>query len=185
MKKIKVAYILLIVLGFLAGIYLIIFPLKHEVQYSAYDVNEKIEEENVGPEVDITINNENDSMFKMMFFIGGEKKDNLFVELSDSNGNEVFQTHIEEYEPNIMFFEFPDIKKGTYNLIIKDEDGDDLYLPCTKSNSLSYFKGNEAKTLKIVISYKDNYYFYLWYPLFLLAFLITIYPFVWEDKHEK
>ena len=51
---------------------------------------------------------------------------------------------------------------------------------------MNYIFDNNDKTLRLASYYVKNNNFYLWYPLFLIIFLFTIFPFVWVgDKSEK
>lgn len=184
-NKLKLIYIILIILSILTFIFLIIHPFHKEVQIGLYDTKDDLVLESFDSEVNEIFNVDIESTFRLMFFIEKKNYDNLEVSLSDANDNEVFSMHVPSYNSDAMFFEFPPLKKGKYKLSIKDNDGDPIRLYVTKATDNSYLDNNSSKTLQLVTYHYESYYFYLWYPIFLFTFLFTIYPYIWSDKNEK
>lgn len=185
-KILKKIYLGLIIISVLIGFYLVIRPLKRDVQIGHYDVKKNLELKTYGSQVEEIITVENTSTYKILFYIEEKKHDNLNVSLYSLNNNkEIFNVFVKSYESDSMFFEFIPLKKGKYKLIIKDKDDDPLRLYTGNSVDKNYINGDEKNTIKLITYYKENNYFYLWYPIFVIAFLITIYPFVWGDKNEK
>ena len=84
-----------------------------------------------------------------------------------------------------MVFECPPLENGKYLLKIVDNDGDNIKLKVVSSNEKAYLNDNHKQTIQLITYGLENYYFCLWYPLFLFAFLISIYPFVRSEFDEK
>lgn len=187
-KIIKIVYCILLLIGVFLGLFLLIKPLSKVSEYASYDTKNEVSLYTFESTIIQRLYIEKDRVFRIMLFLDGEKKyDNLSVQLIDKEGREILNTIVEEYKENFIYFDFYELKKDSeYNLIITDLDGDNLELASTKSTDNNYLIGNNAKTLQLVTYYRENAYLYLWYPIFLLAVLYTLFPFVWEErKNEK
>jgi len=186
-KIIKILYCSVAVVSFLLGIFLLIRPLSKISEYASYDTTNEVHLSTYGSVVKQNLFIEKDRVFRVMFFLnGGKKYDNLNVQLIDKEGKTILDTTLEEYQANAMFFEFEELEKNNnYIFKITDLDGDNIEVVTTKNTEDNYLINDNEKTLQLVTYYRENAYSYLWYPLFLLAVLYTIFPFVWEDKNEK
>lgn len=182
LKKIKIAYVLVVIFGVFLFVFLIISPRKAVVQTLQYQTDFKPEIKTYQSEVRQNIKTEDDS-FRLQFFLRNDiEYDNLEISLLDGE-KELLKQHIEHYNTFTMIFDGLDLKKGkNYTLIIKDLDNEDIDLITAKRSGDSYIIGRKDYTLKLVTySFKNNY-FNLWYPIFIFALAFTIYPFVWSKK---
>ncbi|MBR3230228.1 MAG: hypothetical protein IKF91_05340 [Bacilli bacterium] len=185
-KFIKKLYIFLVFVSIMLFIFLIIHPLKHQVQSLYFNTSNKIYYKSYLESIEYNFFVKNDNTFRYIIFLNNDTTyTNLNLCLYDSNNNVIMNQTIEKYKANIMLFEFEPIKSGKYRLVIKDLDGDSIDIAVTKKSKYNYIDGDN-NALKFVTYYREPYYFYIWYPIFVWTFLFTIYPFVWNgDKNEK
>ena len=185
-KCFKIIYVFLIIFGIFSVFFLLIHPLKKTVQYVHFNVKNKVYSETFDSKLEQDFEIVEDGTFRILFFLNYETTyDNLNIKMLDSDNNVIFDNQVEEYSASSMYFEFTPLDVGNYKLIIEDLDGDSLELITSKATKEASLKNDNSRTLKFVTYYRDNYYFYLWYPVFLFAFLFTIYPFIWGDMNEK
>lgn len=184
-RVIKYVYFLLIIISILIFIKLIIRPMKKIVEFAAYDTEKSIDFYEFNSPIEQVIVVEDKPIFRLMYFLEEGTYDNLNIGIYRENGDKILETFVPEYSPNMMFFEFPPLEKGKYLLKISDEDGDPITLSRAYSDGNAYLKNDKEHTVRLVTYYSDNHYFYLWYPLFMFVFLITLYPFVRGEEYEK
>lgn len=190
MKRIiiKTIYLITLCVGIIIGIYLIVNPINDEVEHTLYDTKEKIKIHTFSNEVKQKIYIEDNKTFRLLFFLNSEKEyDNFVVKLVDKNYNVIFDNHIDNYQAQAMFFEFPFLEKNEfYTLIITDLDNDNVELAIVNNNNnKSFLLNNENASMQLVTYYKKASYSYLWYPIFIFVFLFTVYPFIFGGKNEK
>lgn len=183
-KVIKIIYFLVLFIGILLSVYLIINPIYNDVEYAIYDTKEEININTFSSEVRQKIYIEDDKTFRLLFFLNCNKEyDNFNVKLFDENMKEIFNNHIDSYQAQAMFFEFPFIEKNKfYTLVITDLDNDDIDLAVVNSINKSFIEDKADKTMQLVTYSKKATYSYLWYPSFIFVFLFTMYPFVFGGK---
>lgn len=183
----KYIYIFIILIGIFTTIFLIVHPLKHEVQVVHFNTEDKVELISYNSPVEQVFKVSKDGTFKFVIFLNGQKVyDNLEIILYDSNYNVLKSKIFKSYMANALIIGFDQINAGKYIVAVKDLDNDPVELMTTAASDTAYLKEEKAKTLKFATAHLENNYFYLWYPVFIFAFMFTIYPFVWQgDKNEK
>ena len=187
MKKQIAKIILLVIFSLIALFYLIKFPLKQSVSVLHYDAKNEIKIYDFGSKVVQNLKIENDSTNRIIIFIDENiEYDNLKICIFDSKGKTIFKVDVPNYNSFAMIYDFMPISKGDYKLVIEDLDGDSIRLATLDSYKNNYILENKDKTLRLASYFVKDNNFYLWYPLFLIVFLFTIFPFVWVgDKSEK
>ncbi len=184
-KKVLYVYYFLVLLSILIFIVLFIRPLRHIAEHAYYNPESEASEKEFGSEVEEIINISDKSIVKLRFFLVSDKYDNLSISLHDEKNNEIFNVFVDEYAVSEMVFECPPLKNGKYLLKIVDNDGDNIKLKVASANEKAHLKGDLKQTLQLITYGLENYYFCLWYPLFMFVFLVSIYPFVGGNNNEK
>lgn len=184
-KIINCIYYLLILLSILLFLKLIISPKKRLEEFAAYDTEKDIRFNDFNSPIEEVIVIKDKPIFRFMYFLEEGKYDNLFIGFYKLNGDKIFEMSVPEYTSNMMFFEFPPLKKGKYLLKIIDEDGDPIPISMASSDGNAYLKDDNKHTIRLIFYYSKDHYFYLWYPLFMFTFLIILFPFIRGDYFEK
>lgn len=181
----KVIYIFLVAVSFFTIIYLVIKPIKTGVYEMLYNIDSKTYKK----EFDVVENKfyvDKKTTSSLTFYCDPDDSfQNLHVIIKDSSLNVIHEETIISHQGmvlNILFY--PPYENEYYTLILKSEDNEKISFLVTKSDDIkhNYLVNDENYSLKLILTYDKENYFFFWYPLFLLAFLYLIYPFVFERK---
>lgn len=186
-KILKISYILLILFVIIFSIFLFINPIKKKVQIPNYDTTKKFEYKEFGPQIYQKVNTNNEDTVGFLLLLNEDiLHDNLIVSMFDSKENLIFAKEISEAESSVILMEFESLNTNEdYLISILDKDSENISCAIIDSNN-GYIINDEENMIPFVSIYYESDYSFLWYALFVFAFLFMFYPYVWSgDNNEK
>lgn len=186
-KILKIIYIILISFIILFSIYLLFNPIKKKVQTPNYDTTKKFEYKEIDSQIKQNVYIDNKETVGLLLILNEDiLQDNLVVSVFDNKDNLILAKDITEAESPVILLEFESLNVNeNYTITILDKDLEKIKYATAKNNN-GYIISDEENMIPFVSIHYENDYSFLWYTLFVFAFLFMFYPYVWSvDNNEK